>query len=86
MILSLVVLTCSRLGLGEAPRKMLLNTLEQTVHRIRTVHMDLTRTYQAYILTILFGTGQGSGGSPHFWIAVLEVILSCIDKELEGLK
>ena len=38
----------------------------------------------ADVLHQLFGTDQGSGGSPHFWIAMLEVIISCIDSELEG--
>ena len=32
----------------------------------------------------MFGTGQGSGGSPHFWSAISEVILSFVDSELQG--
>ena len=75
MIPALVVLACKRLGLGDAPGKMILDALENTVHRFQTAHGDSVK-YRADLLKQLFGTGQGSGGSPHFWSATYEVILS----------
>ena len=44
MIPALVVLACNRLGLGDAPSKMLLDALENTVHQVRTAHSDSTVT------------------------------------------
>ena len=32
----------------------------------------------------MFGTGQGSGGSPAFWLAISDVMFQCIDRELDG--
>ena len=42
------------------------------------------KSYRENLLRRLFGTGQGSGGSPHFLSAISEVILSCMDSELKG--
>ena len=40
-----------------------------------------------YISTLykVFGTGQGSGGFPSFWLAVYDVMFKCIDKDLKGV-
>ena len=84
MIPALVVLACNRLGLGDAPGKMLLDLLENMVHRLRTSHGVSTMAYKANLLKKFFGTGQGSGGSPHFWTDISDVILSSIDCSLPG--
>ena len=86
MILTLAVLTYSCLGLGKTPRKMLLDALEGMIHRVCTDHGHSEGTYQEDLLRRLFGTGQGSGGLPYFWISASNVVLACLDKKLEGFK
>ena len=85
MIPELVALACQRLGLGDAAEKMLLETLDGAKHRIRTGFGDSKETYSSDETSTVFGTGQGSGGSPNFWHAVSDVMFECIDKELKGL-
>ena len=72
------------LGLSDAPGKMLLDALENMVHRHHTSHGFSTMAYKTNLSKNLFGTGQGSGGSPHFWTAISDVILSSIDSSLPG--
>ena len=76
MIPVLVVLACSC--------RMLLDALEITIHRVRMEHVDSQKQYMADLFKKLFGTEQGSGGSPHFWLYISKVILTCIDMELFG--
>ena len=85
MISALVVLACSRIGLGEAPGRMILDALENNVHRIRTAHGVLDKEYLEEILERIFGTGLGSGGPPHFLLTVSEVLLRCIDSKMYGI-
>ena len=37
-------------------------------------------------ISTIFGTGQGSGVLPHFWLVVSDIILESIDDELKGLE
>ena len=37
-------------------------------------------------LHTVFGTGQGSGGSPRFWLAVADVMFQCLEEDLAGFK
>ena len=84
MIPALVVLVCSQLGLGSVPRKMLLDILENMAHKILTAYGDLSAECLATKIHKHVGTGQGSGGSPHFWTSISEVILNSVDKDLPG--
>ena len=65
--------------------KMLLDALENLVQKINTAYGDLSMEYLAPKLHKMFGTGQGSGSSPHFCTAISEVILYYFDKYLPGL-
>ena len=86
MIPALVALSCQRLGLGDTAARMLVDSLEGIKHRIRTGFGDSQETYRSDQLYTVFGTGQGSGGSPTFWNAVADVMFHCIDNDLDGIK
>ena len=53
---------------------------------VRTAHGESTGYYTSDHAKHIFGTGQGSGGSPVFWLAVLDVILTVLGKELDGVE
>ena len=86
MIPVLVAMACRRLGLGKAAGNMLLDTLKNTKHRISTGFGDSEETHSSTKDHKVFGTGQGSGGSPHFWLAVSEVMFKCIDRDMKGIE
>ena len=50
MVPALVVLVCAHLGLGPDPRKMLLDSPENLVHKIRTACVDFSVEYVATTL------------------------------------
>ena len=86
MIPALVALTFQRLGLGDAAARMRFDYLYGIKHRIRKGFCDSEGTYISDDIHKLFGTGQGSGGSPPLWHALSDVMFNCIDNYLEGIK
>ena len=83
MIPTIVAMACRRLGMGKNVCNMMLDAMENMEHRVQTSHGILVAMYQTSKLYKVFGTGQGSGGSPSFWLAVYDVIFKCIDKDLK---
>ena len=77
MIPALVVLACARLDLGPVPGRMLMDTLENLVQKIRTAYDDSPVEYFVIRLHKIFWTDQGSSDSPHFWTATSEIIELC---------
>ena len=86
MIPDLVQVTCERLGTPEEPCNMLMEILYEMVHKVRTKYGDSAKTYYSTIDRILYGTGQGSGGSPFFWNSTAEVILNGMEKRSKGCR
>ena len=84
MIPALVALACRRLGMNIKACSMMLDVMENMTHWIRTAHGDSAQTYCTGELFKVFGTGQGSGGSPAFWLAISDVMFQCINREVDG--
>ena len=85
MVPVLVAMACCRMGMGKKICNMMLDTMENMEHRFQTAHGILVATYWTSKLYKVFGTGQGSGGFPSFWLAVYDVMFKCIDKDLKGV-
>ena len=86
MIPDLVQVTCERLGTPEEPCNMLMEILYEMEHRVRTKYGDSAKTYYSTLNRVLYGTGQGSGGSPFFWNSTAEVILNGMEKRSKGCR
>ena len=86
MIPVLVILACWRLGLGETVSNTILYMLENTKHPIRTEYSYSMDDYKTDIFGHIFGTGQGSRGSPIFRLTICDVIPIVLDEQVEGLK
>lgn len=84
MIPALVVVACRRLGLPRKPGWMLLDCMVSMKHRVRTTVGESNETYSSTSENILYGTGQGSGGSPSCWTATADIILSAMSKNHQG--
>lgn len=86
MIPDLVQVTCERLGTPPEPCNMLMEILYEMVHKVRTKYGDSVKHYHSTIDKVLYGTGQGSGGSPFFWNSTADVILHGMEKRSKGCR
>lgn len=86
MIPALVALACRRLGMKGNTTDMFLDAMENISHKVRTAFGESEETYQTDNAFKVFGTGQGSGGSPAFWLAISNVMLGCIDRDYSGIR
>ena len=84
IIPALVMVACRRLGLGEKAGKMMFNSLNGARHNLRTAHR-ISDDYGPEDNLPHFGTGQGSGGSPTFWLSIADVLFQCIDEDRKEL-
>jgi hypothetical protein len=76
---ALVVAACRRLGLDKNAGEMLRDSLTNTTHSVCTGHGESTSNFKDTPEHVLFGTGQGSGGSMPSWYAISNVIFDTID-------
>ena len=81
---ALVVIACQRLGLGEKVADLLYDSLINLKHQVRT-NYGLSHEYGPTTDQPLFGTGQGSGGSPTFWVTIADALFNAIDSYGPGL-
>ena len=84
MVPELVAITCRRLGMPLAPCHMLIDVLNNMEHCVRTQLGQTTKEYRSELGKRLFGTGQGSGGSPAFWLTTSETILNAMTRNTDG--
>ena len=80
-----MIIACQCLGLGRKAAGLLYNSLSNLKHQVCSAY-GLSTEYSPTCNNTFFGTGQGSGGLSHFWIALLHVILACLDNKLDGFK
>lgn len=85
MVPELVAVTCRRLGMPATPCWMLIDCLNNMEHCVRTQLGQSTTEYKSEFGKFLFGTGQGSGGSPAFWLSTSETILNAMDRHTSGI-
>ena len=84
MVPEVGVIACRRLGMPPAPGWMLIDCLNEMQHCVQTQLGTSTEEYRSTLEEHLFGTGQGSGGSPAFWLATSETILNTMDDNTAG--
>ena len=66
------------------PCWMLVDCLNDMQHCVRTQLGQSDAEYASSLGEYLFGTGQGNGGSPAFWLSTLETILNTMEKLTTG--
>ena len=82
---AIAVIACQRLGLADRVGELLFNSLEKLKHKVRTMY-GLSKEYGPEEEFPLFGTGQGSGGSPTFWAVIADVLFNTMDEYGHGMK
>jgi len=81
---AIAVIACERLGLATKIGDLLFKSLDQLKHKVRTMY-GLSTEYGPTDNYPLFGSGQGSGGSPTFWAAIADVLFNTMDDFGPGL-
>ena len=81
---ALVVITCRQLGLGKQAGDILFDSLANLKHQIQTTY-GITDEYCSTLEHTLFGTGQGSSGSPMFWALIAGALFNSMDANGHGL-
>ena len=66
------------MGLAQKPAELLNNSLIDLKHQVKTIY-GLSEEYGPTKDHLLFGTGQGSGGSPTFWAVIVDVLFNTMD-------
>jgi hypothetical protein len=85
MIPSLVMLSLRAYGIPEGIVTLLGKTLEQMCYRIKT-KIDISKHYYQHTDdTSIYGIGQGSTGSPCFWLLNSIIIFNVMAKIAHGL-
>ena len=75
IIVALVTLAALHLGMPRAACQMQVMALALMQYFIKTMHGISEAYYQSSRSYCLFGTGQGSGGSPSIWLSIVVVLL-----------
>ena len=81
---AIAVIACERLGIATKIGDLLFNSLDQLKHKVRKMY-GLSTEYGPTDNYPLFGSGQGSGGSPTFWAAIADVLFDTMDDFGPGL-
>ena len=85
-ILHLIALICMRrAGLGKEPCYLMLGSLEELQHHIRTVYGDSETSYTGLALPFQ-GIFQGNGAGPTIWLVVSVPIIEMLKAQGFGLK
>ena len=75
---AIAVIACQRLGLAKKIGDLFFNSLDRLKHKVRTSY-GLSTEYGPSVDFPLFGSGQGSGGSPTFWAVIADVLFNTMD-------
>jgi hypothetical protein len=85
MIPSLVMLSLRAYGVPEQIVRLLGTTLEKMRYRIKTKIGVSKRYYQHTDDDPIYGTGQGSAGSPCFWLLTSIILFNIMEKIAHGI-
>ena len=72
------MIACQRLGIAQKPAELLYNSLVDLKHQVRMIY-GLSAEYRSTKQHPLYGTGQGSGGSPTFWAVIADIMFNSMD-------
>ena len=75
---AIAVVACQRLGLAKKVGDLFFDSLNKLKHKVRTLY-GLSTEYGPSTNFPLFGSGQGSGGSPSFWAVIADVLFNTMD-------
>ena len=81
---AIAVIACQRLGLAPKVADLLFNSLNKLQHKVKTLY-GLFTEYGTGKDYPLFGSGQGSGGSPTFWAVIADVLFNTMDSHGAGM-
>lgn len=81
---AIAVIACRRLGLATKIGDLFFHSLNKLKHKVRTLY-GLSTEYGPTVDLPLYGTGQGSGGSPTFWAVIADVLFKTMDEYGTGL-
>ena len=82
---NVAILAMRRLGLSPETCHVMIGTLDQVRHHVRTAYGDSASTYQGIEIP-LQGIGQGNGAGPAIWLIVSVVIINMLKAEGFGFK
>jgi hypothetical protein len=85
MIPSLVMVSLHTYGIPEAIVNLIRKTLERMRYRIRTKIGISKKYYQHSATELIYGTGQGSTGSPCFWFLMSIILFNIMGEIAHGL-
>lgn len=77
---AIAMIACQRLGLAKKPAELLYDSLVDLKHQVKTIY-GLSAEYGSTSDHPLYGTGQGSGGSPTFWAVIADILFNSIDSK-----
>jgi hypothetical protein len=80
IIVCLAMLAARKCGMPEGPVSTHAEALRFMKYTVKTVYGTSEDSYQGTIYEPLFGTGQGSGGSPAAWATLVVNLLAAIDR------
>ena len=81
---AIAVIACQRLGLAPKVADLLFNSLNKLQHKVKTMY-GLSTEYGPGKDYPLFDSGQGSGGSPTFWVVIADVLFNTMDSHGAGM-
>jgi hypothetical protein len=85
MVPSLVMVSLRTYGIPEAIVHLIGNTLEKIRYRIKTKIGISKKYYQHSATAPIYGTGQGSTGSPCFWLLTSIILFNIMSEIAHGL-
>jgi hypothetical protein len=80
IVTSLGMLACRRLGVPRTAIACQANVLRNMRYAVKQLTGISTKEYFGTLADPLFGTGQGSGASPAIWLALVVILLNCLDR------
>jgi hypothetical protein len=78
IVVSLSTIAALCLGMRRKVTRMQATALALMTYFIKTMHGISDASYRSSKLYQLFGTGQGSGGSPSIWLSIMVVLLQTL--------
>ena len=78
IVVALATIAALRLGMPRAACRMQVAALALMQYFVKTMHGISEAYYRSSRSYRLFGTGQGSGGSPSIWLSIVVVLLSAL--------
>ena len=80
IVTSLGMLACRRLGVPRTAIACQANVLRNMRYAVKQLTGISSKEYFGTLEDPLFGTGQGSGASPAIWLALVVILLNCLDR------